>query len=251
MKRSGRRKFGFTLIELLVVVSIIVIVVSIMLPSLTGARGHARAVICQSNLHHLGIATNMYLDKFKGNFWRYYQNEPGGRQWWFGYEAGGPASGTNRSLDLSRSALAEFMTSDADRFQCPDFAYDHQEFFPKFEKRSASYGFNLNLGPASMLFPTKRRRDYPGREAEVFVFSDAIHFDFNPGFNEGHYVQFTPNVSALSGYSHFRHLGSAQYVFMDGHVGSQQLDGFSHKFIAGGDAGNLVAPDGTPDIYGF
>ena len=51
---------AFTLIELLVVVSIIALLVSILVPSLATAREQARRAVCAANLHHLGIACNLY-----------------------------------------------------------------------------------------------------------------------------------------------------------------------------------------------
>lgn len=50
---SGR---GFTLIELLVVIAILAILISIIMPSIAGARKHAMAVKCSTNLHHVGQA---------------------------------------------------------------------------------------------------------------------------------------------------------------------------------------------------
>lgn len=41
---------GFTLIEVLVVVAIIALLIAILLPSLNAARGHARGVVCSSNM---------------------------------------------------------------------------------------------------------------------------------------------------------------------------------------------------------
>lgn len=52
---------GFTLIELLVVVAIIALLVSILLPSLSSARKHAKTVVCGSNMHHIGLAMANYL----------------------------------------------------------------------------------------------------------------------------------------------------------------------------------------------
>lgn len=61
---SHSRRYGpraFTLIELLVVVAIIALLVSILLPSLTSARQHAKTVVCGSNMHHIGLAMANYL----------------------------------------------------------------------------------------------------------------------------------------------------------------------------------------------
>lgn len=54
---------GFTLIELLVVVAIMSLLMSILLPSLSRAREQARTTKCLSNLRHLMITTQLYLNE--------------------------------------------------------------------------------------------------------------------------------------------------------------------------------------------
>ncbi len=56
---------GFTLIELLVVVSIIALLISILLPALSGARDAARMAACGSNLRQFGVAAFSYNIDFK------------------------------------------------------------------------------------------------------------------------------------------------------------------------------------------
>ncbi|MEN6578762.1 MAG: type II secretion system protein [Phycisphaerales bacterium] len=53
---------GFTLIELLVVISIIVLLMAVLLPTLGRARKQARAVACQAKLRQWGLAFSMYAD---------------------------------------------------------------------------------------------------------------------------------------------------------------------------------------------
>jgi prepilin-type N-terminal cleavage/methylation domain-containing protein/prepilin-type processing-associated H-X9-DG protein len=61
---SGR--CGFTLIELLVVVAIIALLVSILLPSLNGARRQGRQLQCLTNLSSIGKASLFYAQEYKG-----------------------------------------------------------------------------------------------------------------------------------------------------------------------------------------
>jgi prepilin-type N-terminal cleavage/methylation domain-containing protein/prepilin-type processing-associated H-X9-DG protein len=53
---------AFTLVELLVVISIIALLISILLPSLRGAREAAKAAVCLSHLRSLSHGWHMYAD---------------------------------------------------------------------------------------------------------------------------------------------------------------------------------------------
>lgn len=57
---------GFTLIELLVVVAIIALLISILIPSLNGARKQSRQLQCLSNLSSIGKASLFYSQEFRG-----------------------------------------------------------------------------------------------------------------------------------------------------------------------------------------
>lgn len=58
---AGVLRRGFTLMEVLVVVAILIILIGILLPSLSGARENARTVVCLSNLRQWGMALRMYV----------------------------------------------------------------------------------------------------------------------------------------------------------------------------------------------
>ncbi len=63
-----RQREAFTLIEMMVVVAIIVLLLAILLPSLQSARQNAKAVVCNSNMHNVGVALGNYLFTSKGTY---------------------------------------------------------------------------------------------------------------------------------------------------------------------------------------
>jgi len=69
-----RRIAHFTLIELLVVIAVIAILAALLLPSLRGAQATAKATVCQSQLHQISVALEIYRgdhgDRFPFGWWQ-------------------------------------------------------------------------------------------------------------------------------------------------------------------------------------
>lgn len=253
---------AFTLIEVLVVVAVIALLAAILLPSLAGARAEGRRAVCLSNLKQLGVATSMYLDENREVFWREYVEVFDGegyqgRRWWFGFEPGGPPADVintrNRPLDKGQGVMARYLRSTDDGLQCPAFPYDEGYYFPKFAGRSASYGYNMVLGPRNTALAPMRRSDLARRISEVFVFADGVLYDFEPRqrLNEGFFIQYIPNAAVAWGYGHFRHRGRSQVQYLDGHVAPQPLRGpaFAGGVPGAAPAGNLTSSSGSHRIY--
>ncbi len=66
--KSRKRREAFTLIELLVVVVIIAVLASLLLPALARAKAQAHRIRCVSNLKQIGIATQLYVGDFDGDY---------------------------------------------------------------------------------------------------------------------------------------------------------------------------------------
>ena len=72
--RKNTSKTGFTLVELLVVISIIAVLLGILLPAMSMARGTAKRTICASNIRQLALACISYANDHNsflplGNIW--------------------------------------------------------------------------------------------------------------------------------------------------------------------------------------
>lgn len=64
MNRKSREQRWFTLLELLLVASVIILLMSIVLPALRTAREKAKEVQCKDNLKQCGLLTFMYCSDY-------------------------------------------------------------------------------------------------------------------------------------------------------------------------------------------
>jgi prepilin-type processing-associated H-X9-DG protein/prepilin-type N-terminal cleavage/methylation domain-containing protein len=74
-RRRVRGRSAFTLIEMLVVLGILLVLVALLLPAVTAARGAAASTQCLSNLRQLGLAVSQYADQF-GSYPQYRAEYP-------------------------------------------------------------------------------------------------------------------------------------------------------------------------------
>lgn len=92
---SKARPRAFTLIELLVVIAIIAVLISLLLPSLAGARDAARTLRCKSNLRQYGVAFHAYSGANQGYYCSGPSDNRRNRSWGAITEAGWMADQIN------------------------------------------------------------------------------------------------------------------------------------------------------------
>ena len=77
---------GFTLFELLVVVTVIMVLISILMPVIASVRNQSKLVVCASNLRQWGVVIQSYAQDNRGKIPEtaptYYDLNPGNRTYW-------------------------------------------------------------------------------------------------------------------------------------------------------------------------
>lgn len=236
--------------------SIIALLIAVLLPALGASRRSARASVCLSNQRQCGAALINYAGEHDGRLMPYATSPPGagGVMWWFGFEPGGPSGGTGRPLDPTRGPLADYLGHHiAEALACPAFPRGDSGFVPKFERSSAHFGYNGGLVWPFPIGREARRMTEVQDPSGVFAFADAVHQDAEgPAFYEPHTVSYR-RPGRLTGAGHYRHIGRANLVYLDGHAAPLEppMGEAVWLTIAGSPVVNVDTDDGPRTRYGF
>ena len=237
------RRRGFTLIELLVVIAIIALLAAILFPVFSQARAKARQASCQSNLKQIGLGLAQYSQDYDERTVPLYYALPGASQYWWGQVISSPSS-----VDMSAGLLQPYMKN-SQILDCPDGASLPVTTPPQ----PFAYGVNfLILGSNNMGVPLASIQ----APAETVAFADSARYRSNFTPNVDRFNQVTPLGQARkSGQFHTvsgRHQGSANVLWLDGHVKAMKVQ-FPDTTTAngiGGQAqqiGDLINPNYPPD----
>jgi len=235
------------------VVGIIVVLLSILLPTIAKARDKARAVKCASNMRQIYMACVMYSNTL-GKL-------PIPGDWGFphGWEPGSCCAYKDFGrLDFERGSLWDFLgSSTADRseaFLCPaddgSFTalggFKTGEAITYYPTRNFSYAFNCEMrGPLAPFINEAISHDPPGirmtdisrPDRKILIIEvqqeDRLYFDYMSTNGPTTIGSITPSFQIT--FSH-RHFGKGNQCFADGHVEMIPPIGYDLPWWAGSDA---------------
>lgn len=205
------KRRAFTLIELLVVISIISLLVAILLPALSRSRQIGRATVCLSNLRSMCESVQMYADSNEGRL-------PTG-----GLAHGGSADESMAWINTARRDLG-----DEQIVHCPVDRSAHWLTSPTgtTQRRRMSYANNYYMqgtieGREEFTVMTRMKRPcttiYWAELAEQGKYAVSDHVHPETWFS-------SPKRLAAEQVQLDRHLGRANYGFLDGHSELQSFE---------------------------
>lgn len=244
---------NFTLIELLVVITIIAILAALLLPALNTAREAGRRINCVSNIRQLLIANTGYTDENDGYYVLAAEDlwSPNNKRWH------GERDHNNAPFDPAKGPLRDYLGERGAVKQCPSFE-DNLELAGQdasFEAGCGGYGYNATyvgarcdrFGCGPKANKHSARAGNVGRPEKTIMFTDSAFVDTLDGDLSAYSFcepVFWPSSNMHPDPTiHFRHNGTANVGWCDGHVSGERMtfttDYQTHSLISADQADEM------------
>jgi prepilin-type N-terminal cleavage/methylation domain-containing protein/prepilin-type processing-associated H-X9-DG protein len=211
---------AFTLVELLVCVAIMAVLMAMLSPGLSMAKGKAKSLFCQSNMRQLNVAWIMYAHDNSGSLVPNFVGDghfhlnwlPGNRQ------------RTMAESSVKRSLLYPYWPN-PQAYRCPadqGFIKINGRSF----RRALSYPLDVYLGGGLYDKSTKEWLGHRSVRKEFEIEAPAETLTFIGGDPEAHegaqFIYYPMGVDLWVSFPAEHHSGGCNVAFADGHVRSWQ-----------------------------
>jgi prepilin-type processing-associated H-X9-DG protein/prepilin-type N-terminal cleavage/methylation domain-containing protein len=222
-KQSPVIRNAFTIIELLLVITIIVILFSMLMPSLRKAKEKAKEISCVGNLKQLAMAIDLYSADFNGYMPLVKNYSSSENAWIKGHHW------INSVYPYINNNTAWNGKTDLEGiFICP--SGKNEIYTTGIETKLTNYGYNNHIGKINndgswnTNYAPRKKNSFPSPSS--FLVMTDIFYEYSTAFDFG-------NREAALNYLSLRHRTGVNFLFADSHVAYikplQKDDSFFHQ----------------------